>query len=99
MQDAAQCDLAHPDRRDEAVRMTRLVIDLDPPVDAVGDYPADGVDLAIEQVDLVARDPQPAAAHDPAAPAADLSHLGSLRVIDQRRDGLAQRVGVEPMTR
>ncbi|WP_409999379.1 hypothetical protein [Bradyrhizobium sp. SZCCHNR2028] len=95
VQRAAERDLAHPDRRDEAMRMAWLVVHLDPPFPAVVDHAADRIDLAIEQVDFVPVDSEPAAADDPLSPAADRRQFDRLRVVDEPPHCFAQRVGVE----
>ena len=55
--------------------MARLIVNVDLARAALLDRLRDGLDVAVEQVDLATGDAQPSAADDPWTPAADRRHL------------------------
>src|SRR6202012_4718861 len=69
MQRTAQRDFAHPDRRAEAMGMTGLVVHGDLTGTAGLDRARNGIQVAVEQVDLAAVDAGPSAPDDPGNPA------------------------------
>ena len=72
---AAQRDFAHPDRRAEAVRVSRLIVHRDPANLAVTNDSRNVFNVPVEQIDFSTAYGKPAAADDPGPPAADRGHI------------------------
>ena len=77
------------------MRMSRLILHGDMAVAAVPNDPFDQLDRPIEEVHLLAGDPQPAAADDPRAPPADLGQRRVARIIDQTLHRREQAANIE----
>jgi hypothetical protein len=92
----AERDFAHPDRRAEAMGMSRLIIHAHAALAAVADDPLDGLDRPIEQVHLLPGYREPAAADDPRSPSANLREVRTGWLVHEALHDFKQARNVKP---
>src|ERR1700722_2911585 len=95
-QRSAKRNLAHPDRRAEAMRMSRLIIHAHAALAAAANDRLDRFDRPVEQVHFLAADREPAIAYDPRPPAPDLGDLRSGGFVHKALYDTTQALNVEP---